>query len=790
MRKRLFIFAAATCFALSTFATPAFAEDTNLELEDGQTISSEAPVQSNGNSNGNSDFATPAFAKEPSLPDGQTINSEASVQSNGNSNGNSDENSNENTKEGAPPSSSDDAGPDEESYSDEEQVNACVVDPCVAKIGGVGYATLQEAITAACNATTSSDATITLQKDLELNNEGLRFIGSDDSNVPWKKITLNAANHSLTLNQKGIYATHCEVTIENCRELTVHAGTNPGKTDTNKENANISAVFFCPGTLTLDNCKTVNITNVEPITQGGSGLCIYNGGDLYIRNHTNFTVSGFMSGTPGPGEQGQGGCSGIYIDSDKNINHDYKTITGQIKVSDNSSLTATKCFHNGITANPVNITVTKSSTIDVSNNNPGDGSGKGGLGCYFGSLTVSESSSVKAHNNTAMQFAIYVHGFDVDGSSEIEAIDNGLLGGGYGIATDGPSVLRSGAKLTAEGNCGPGVAVCYDYNFDSDPELVVEDGATLSSCRNYNYGLANDNLFTVESGAHVILNENLIGGLDNYPYATTTVKENADLVIKDNYGVGINNGNNDPSDDPENPPYTDDPDAVAKLDIMSGLITENNKKTRMPYRGIGYIPVSSLAYGGGICNRYGDVTISSAVKIYNNAAATAGDDLYNYNNVGAKSPNNFTITVVPGAKGCVLHDGKYIDYWYKDESSKRWSEDDAIQYTDSIVGSGDALKAAHGINAEIYVPEPEQPNEPNPAPEPKPDPKPEPKPDPAPAEPSASPEPDVTPTPTPAAAPSAIPQTGDTLPLVPLGLAALGSITALCVLQKRRKSKS
>ena len=763
MRKRLFIFAAATCFALSAFATPAFAEGTNLE--DGQTISSEAPVQSNGNSDGNS-------------------NGNSDGNSNGNSNGNSDGNSDGNAKEDAPPSSSDDAGPKEKSYSGEEQANAGVADP-VAKIGDTGYATLQEAIDNAAN-----NAVITLQSDLEM-EVGLRFVGSGDSAEQWKKITLDAANHSLTLNNLGIYATRCNVTIMNCRALTVHAGKNPG--NANGESANISAVLFCPGTLTLNNCKTVNITNVEPITQGGSGLCIYNGGDLCIQNHTNFTVSGFMNGTPvKPGKEGKDGCSGIYIDSDENINHDYKTITGKIDVSDHSTLTATKCYHNGITANPVNITVTKFSVIDVNNNNPGNGAGKGGLGCYFGSLTVSESSSVKAHNNTAMQFAIYVHGFDVDGSSEIEAIDNGLLGGGYGIATDGPSILHSGAKLTAEGNCGPGVALRYDYNFDSNPELVVENGATLSSCRNYNYGLANDNLFTVKSGAQVILNENLIGGLDNYPYATTTVEENADLVIKDNYGVGINNGNNDPSDDPENPPYTADKDAVAKLDIMSGLITENNKKTQMPYRGIGYIPVSSLEYGGGICNRYGDVTISSAVKIYNNAAATAGDDLYNYNNVGAAISNNFMITVVPGANGCVLHDGKYIDYWYKDESSKRWSEDDAIQYTESIVGLGDALKAAHGINADIYVPEPEQPNEPkpNPDPEPKPDPKPEPKPDPAPAEPSASPEPDVTPTQTPAAAPSAIPQTGDTLPLVPLGLAALGSITALCVLQKRRKSKS
>ena len=40
MRKRLFVFAATTCFALSTFATPALAEVTSLE--DAQTISSDA----------------------------------------------------------------------------------------------------------------------------------------------------------------------------------------------------------------------------------------------------------------------------------------------------------------------------------------------------------------------------------------------------------------------------------------------------------------------------------------------------------------------------------------------------------------------------------------------------------------------------------------------------------------------------------------------------------------------------------------------------------------------------
>ena len=73
MRKRLFIFAAATCFALSAFATPAFAEEPSLPDE--PTSSSEALVHSltrilDENSNENSD---------------------------GNSNENSDGNSNENS---------------------------------------------------------------------------------------------------------------------------------------------------------------------------------------------------------------------------------------------------------------------------------------------------------------------------------------------------------------------------------------------------------------------------------------------------------------------------------------------------------------------------------------------------------------------------------------------------------------------------------------------------------------------------------------------------------------------
>lgn len=697
MRKRLFIFAAATCFALSAFATPAFAED-----------------------------------------------------------------------------------------------------PVVAMFGGTGYTKLQDAITAACSDATSSDATITLQRDLELNTDGLQFIGSDDPNAPWKKITLNADSHSLTLKNSGIYATHCEVTIENCRELTVNAGTNPSDTP------NISAVFFCPGTLILNNCKNVNITNLTPNTSGGSGLCIYNGGDLYIQNNTHFTVSGFMN----PGPAGKDGCSGIYMDREDG---DYRSVNGNIVVSGSSTLEATNCYHSGITANPVDITIRDHSELNVHDNNK-DGSGQGGLSSYFGKLSVEGSSRVVSQNNTAMQYSIYVHDLYVD-DSEIDAsyngsYDNGYIGG-YGLAFSGEGILKSGAKVTATGNWGPGVAVAYYHNIDEktgfeyeyEGSLIVEDGATISSCRNYNRGLANDGELTINSGAKVYLNENLEGGLDNYPYATATVENGANLVITGNGAYGIKNGNAEDYGD----------GAEATLTLGSGTITDNNKASTIPYHKGGALGVPyHKDCGGGICNENGKVTVSTSAVICNNKANVAGDDLYNYEDNPDRplTGNIFNITTnptdtkaVPGASGAVLKDdNKFIDYWYRDGKDNRWNEKDARQYTEISLAPGEALKAAHGINAPTPSPKPAEPTAaPTAAPTTAPTVAPTAAPTAAPADntataapatPAPTAQPTVTATPAPTAqASGVIPQTGDSSSPALFSILTLGSITALCVLQKRRKSK-
>lgn len=669
--------------------------------------------------------------------------------------------------------------------------SAFAEDPVVAKIGDTEYPTLQAAIDA-----TSNDATITLQSDLTL-PDGLRFIGSDDPNTPWKKITLDADNHSLTLNDLGIYATRCEVTIKNCRELTVNAGTNPGSTD--GSNTNISAVLFCPGTLTLNSCDTVNITNPEPTT-GGSGLCIYNGGDLYIQNNTHFTVSGFMNGTPvNPGEEGKGGCSGIYIDSDKVVNNDYQKITGQIVVSDNSSLTATKCYHNGITANPVDVSVTNNSEINVNNN-----AHKGGIGCYYGTMTISNRSRVTSNDNSnGAEFGIFVHNLDVDGTSEIES----RYGTSYGIAFNGNAVLQSGAKMTSVGHFGPGIAL---YNFKgSKGSLTVQKDAILSSS-SANVGLANGgNNFNVLAGAQVYLNDNVVG-LDNYPNATTTVDAGAHLEICRNGARGIKNGNSG-SD------YIAD-SASGRLILNAGLITENNKLDSIPYKdNLAFIIKGDNfdyheAYGGGIYNEYGTVSLSPLVKVYNNKAVTAGDDLYN-SDVGG---NSFNISALePGAKWSVLDDdGKIIDDWYHDAEGEgnRWKETNAINNTVTDLPRGAALKAAHGINAPTPSPKPAEPTAapttaptaaptaaPTTAPTVAPTAAPTTAPTAAPADntataapatPAPTAQPTVTATPAPTAqASGVIPQTGDSSSPALFSILTLGSITALCVLQKRRKSK-
>ena len=124
---------------------------------------------------------------------------------------------------------------------------------------------------------------------------------------------------------------------------------------------------------------------------------------------------------------------------------------------------------------------------------------------------------------------------------------------------------------------------------------------------------------------------------------------------------------------------------------------------------------SKTVYGGGIQNR-GDITIAPNVKLYNNHAKVAGDDIYNTTGTSANGLTSYTgsITFAPVGDGWILDDCKEehpIVGWYHDgkekltdNAYKRWNGDGegdayyADEYTvgKEAVSDALALKAAHG----------------------------------------------------------------------------------------------
>ncbi len=105
------------------------------------------------------------------------------------------------------------------------------------------------------------------------------------------------------------------------------------------------------------------------------------------------------------------------------------------------------------------------------------------------------------------------------------------------------------------------------------------------------------------------------------------------------------------------------------------------------------------AYGGGIFIYKGNVTLGENVRIYNNSASSAGDDLYfNYSAPSfGEPPSGLTLE----STGRAI-DGWYIDGALENKVDSRWTlgDDDSASYTQKIASTdvkpGTGLKAAHG----------------------------------------------------------------------------------------------
>ena len=528
------------------------------------------------------------------------------------------------------------------------------------------YSTLDDAITAA----TDGDQ-IDLLKDIEWYT-GLEFHSK-------KNLTISGGNtYTLTLKELGMYATNgSDITFKDLT-LIINAHTNPS-------GAGATANLIYSSKLRLSHVEFT----LTPDILYGSGICLYNGSDLYFEDNTNAVIDGFSADS----------CSGIYADTDTYSEDEIH----EVRVS-SSTLTVTDSGWNGMTINPVNLNLTNSH-VTLNNN------GKGGLGCYYGKLKM-ENSTLDANNNGGkggIEFGTrgsFVDELDMDRTSVLNANNNNGIAG---LLIGDGGVIRSGAKLNCNNNAYIGLYVFTDGNWLGD--VVIEHGATVTACGNAYSGVHNSYKLKIEgtviadsnkvcgitndagdkliitSTADVSVCQNTLFGIFNYARANLTVESGATLKVEENTGSGIANG------------------PKATLNLGAGIVQRNNALYKITFTFYPEGAVDFTAQGGGIQN-LGTAILSDDVELYNNHARLSGDDIYN--------ADGATITFGDTGKGWAL-DGDpdcydFIDGWYDDYETTRWNAhgDEAdlhmvlVAPVNSYTGPL-SLKAAHGSIGSLTV---------------------------------------------------------------------------------------
>ena len=385
-------------------------------------------------------------------------------------------------------------------------------DQAVCAINGKTYATLTEAIAAA-----QDGDRIDLLQDIEL-TEGLSFYN--------KKLTISgdSLNRTLTLKGIGIYASGSNITFENLT-LHIYAHIHP--------NQNGGAANLITSTnLWLDDVDFELISDTP--TDGGAGLYMERGSNLYLDNGTHAVIRDFNGYK----------ASGIYAEET-----DYDPNEGKIEIN-SSYLEVTGCYHAGLLIDPLDLTLTSSEVVLEKNGCHGYGFG---LACYDGKVTLLSSTIKATENNTGgyYGFGVFAGELEVDGGSTLIASDNGV--GGLGVGAE--SVIHGGAQVYCERNgesdagCAGGLVVHAEHYDDSTYEgkLTIESGAYVYARNNVGLsGILNEWILNIEGGATVIVDDNSQLGFANSFDARTTIKSGANVSVNNNlHGIYNYSGGGD-----------------------------------------------------------------------------------------------------------------------------------------------------------------------------------------------------------------------------------------------------
>ena len=409
--------------------------------------------------------------------------------------------------------------PDEESDDDgSADDTGSTTAPAVCKIDKIDdtyyYSTLDDAITAA----TDGDQ-IDLLANIEL-YEGLTFDN--------KTLTISGCGiYTLTLEENGIYASDSDITFEDLT-LKIHAHTH-----TYEHGAGQTANL-------ITHSSKLRLSHVEfELTEDqsfGSGIFLEHDSDLYFEDNTNAVIRGFDATD----------ASGIYAESYSNNDHGIWVTS--------SSLEITGCDWNGMTIDPINLTLDNAKVTLTGNGLSGyyaGGLGCYGVGSYGGTLTMRSSTLIASENVGGTDgFGAYVGVLDMDAASTVIASNNS--GSGLCIGNSRGDESHIYGQIYCEGNGqagwpgGGGFVVHTQHTKDTDGtpiiyegNVTIEPGACIYARNNKALaGVLNNWILNIESGATVIADNNEQFGLGNSFDARTTIKSGANVSANNNlYGI-------------------------------------------------------------------------------------------------------------------------------------------------------------------------------------------------------------------------------------------------------------
>lgn len=411
-----------------------------------------------------------------------------------------------------------DKGPGDDDPADDDDSTTSTTTPPVCKIDKIDdtyyYSTLDDAITAA----TDGDQ-IDLLKDIEWYT-GLEFHS--------KNLTISGGNtYTLTLEQYGMFAEYSNITFKDLT-LTIHAAQH-----THEHSAGNTANL-------ITHSSKLHLSHVEfsltPDKILGSGIFLEDDSDLYFEDNTNAVIRGFDATD----------ASGIYAESYSNNDHGIWVTS--------SSLEITGCDWNGMTIDPINLTLDNAKVTLTGNGLSGyyaGGLGCYGVGSYGGTLTMRSSTLIASENVGGTDgFGAYVGVLDMDAASTVIASDNS--GSGLCIGNSRGDESHIYGQIYCEGNGqagwpgGGGFVVHTQHTKDTDGtpiiyegNVTIEPGACIYARNNKALaGVLNNWILNIESGATVIADNNEQFGLGNSFDARTTIKSGANVSANNNlYGI-------------------------------------------------------------------------------------------------------------------------------------------------------------------------------------------------------------------------------------------------------------